>query len=301
MRPAARRRMSAGGWLLLGLAAMQTPVHAGEVLERMQNSGRITIAHRDASVPFSFLTEDKQAIGYAIDMCMRIADALRAHLKRPDLKVNFMPVTSSTRIPAIVEGKADLECGSTTNTAERRKHVSYTIPYFMAGAKMLVKANSGIKNWSDLRGKTVVTTKGTTNARSLTDRNDVRSLNITLIEALDHGESFRMVEQGKADAFAMDDVLLYGLRANAKNPADFKVVGDLLTVEPYAVMLSKNDPELKKVVDTEMARIIDSGEIYKLYDKWFQRPIPPKNVNLGMPMGLLLRESLRFPSDKVAD
>lgn len=300
MKAAARKALGACG-LLLALVAVQIPAHGGEVLERIQNTGRITMAHRDASVPFSFLTEDKQAIGYAVDMCMRIAEAIRVQLKRPDLKLNYLQVTSSTRIAAIVEGKADLECGSTTNTAERRKQVSYTIPYFMAGAKMLVRANSGIKNWSDLRGKTVVTTKGTTNARSLTDRNDVRSLNITLIEALDHGESFRMVEQGKADAFAMDDVLLYGLRANAKNPADFKVVGDLLTVEPYAVMLSKSDPELKKVVDTEMARIIDSGDIYKLYDKWFQRPIPPKNVNLGMPMSLLLRESLRFPSDKVAD
>ncbi len=301
MNPKTAKIIAENGLLALALAGTLSAAWAGEVLERIQQSGKITIAHRDASVPFSFLDNDRQATGYAIDICMRIAGAIRIQLKRPDLKVQFVQVTSSTRIPAIVNGKADLECGSTTNTAERRKQVSYTIPYFIAGARMLVKSNSGIKNWADLRGKTVVTTKGTTNARSLTQRNDVRSLNITLIEALDHGESFKMVEQGRADAFAMDDVLLYGLRANAKTPGDFAVVGDLLTVEPYAVMLSKNDIELKKIVDAEMARIIDSGDIYKLYDKWFQRPIPPRNVNLGMPMGALLRESLRFPSDKVAD
>jgi ABC-type amino acid transport substrate-binding protein len=291
-----KRQMAA-----IAFACLASAAHGGEALARIQANGYVTLAHREASVPFSYLDEDKRPIGYAVDVCLRLVDALRIQLKRPDLAVRFMPVTSSNRIPAIVGGKADLECGSTTNTAERRKQVGYTIPYFIAGAKMLVKADSGIKNWSGLRGKTVVTTKGTTNAQSITQRNDVRSLGITLIEAQDHGISFDLVQQGKADAFAMDDVLLFGLRANAKQPADFAVIGDLLTVEPYAVMLSKDDPDLKKIVDTEMARIIDAGELHKLYAKWFQRPIPPKGVNLGMPMSVLLRESLRFPSDKVAD
>lgn len=287
--------------LALACIAATAPAHAGEAIARIRNNGYITLAHREASLPFSYLNDDKQPIGYAIDVCLRLADAIRAQLKRPDLGIRYLQVTSSSRIPAIVSGKADLECGSTTNTAERRKQVGYTIPYFIAGARMLVKADSGIKNWSGLRGKHVVTTKGTTNAQSLSRRNDVRSLQITLIEAQDHGESFELVQQGKADAFAMDDVLLYGLRANARTPGEFAVVGDLLTVEPYAVMLPKDDPELKTIVDTEMARIIEVGELHKLYEKWFQKPIPPKAVNLRMPMSALLRESLRFPSDKVAD
>lgn len=274
---------------------------AGEVLDRIEKSGKVVIANREASVPFSFLDGDKKPVGYAVDICLKIVDALKTRLKRPDLKVNFLQVTSASRIPAIVEGKADLECGSTTNNAERRKLVAFTIPHFIAGARVLVRAGSDIKNWSDLRNKTIVTTKGTTNAKSLMERNDVRNLNIKLIEAEDHGQSFAMVESGKADAFAMDDVLLFGLRANAKNPSDFAVVGDLLTIEPYAIMFSKNDPEFKKFVDLELARLIDGGDIHKLYDKWFMRPIPPKNVRLDMRMGLLLRQSLRFPSDKVAD
>jgi glutamate/aspartate transport system substrate-binding protein len=300
MRAIAKKNSIALILALLFMISLMLPVRAGEVLDRIQKNGFITIANRDASIPFSFLSIDKQPIGYAIDICIRVANAIKDQLKRPDLQVRFVEVTSSTRIPAIVDGKADLECGSTTNTTERRKYVSYSIPYFIAGARMLVKTSSGIKNWPDLRGRTVVTTKDTTNAQSIARRNDVRSLHITLIEARDHGESFKMVEQGKADAFAMDDVLLFGLRANSKIPADFAIVGDLLTVEPYAIMLSKNDPQFKKIVDSAMGRIINSGEIYTLYKKWFQRPIPPKNVNLDMPMGMLLRTSLRFPSDKVA-
>lgn len=290
-------RLSLG--LVLAIAAAQA--FGGPTVDRIQRSGKIVITHRDVSIPFSYLNAEKKPIGYSVDVCLRLADAIRRNLKRPDLGVEFVPATSSSRIPAIVEGKADLECGSTTNNAERRKQVSFTIPYFVAGARMVVKANSGIRNWADIRGKTIVTTKGTTNARSIQDRNDVRSLNITLVEADDHGESFRMVETGKADAFAMDDVLLFGLRAHAAKPADFTVVGDLLTVEPYAVMLSKDDAELKKIVDIEMADMIHSGDLERLYKRWFQSPIPPKGANLEMPMGYLLRASLRYPSDKVAD
>jgi len=284
----------------LALLIALVPACAGETLERIAKTGKVVIANREASIPFSYVV-DGRPIGYTIDICRGIVEGIKAALKRPDLRIEFLQVTSETRIPAIKEGKADLECGSTTNNAERRKQVGFTIPHFIAGSRMLVRTDSGIRNWVDLRGKTIVTTKGTTNAKTIMARNDVRSLNIKLIEAEDHSRSYEMVQNRSADAFAMDDVLLFGLRASAANPAEFAIVGDLLSVEPYSVMFSKTDFALKAVVDKEMSRLIESGEIARLYEKWFMQPISPKNVNLGMPMSRLLRDSLRYPSDKVAD
>jgi glutamate/aspartate transport system substrate-binding protein len=210
-------------------------------------------------------------------------------------------VTSSTRISTIAEGKAEMECGSTTNTRERREKVAFTIPHYIAGSRMIVKTSSGIRKWDDLRGKTVVSTKGTTNITELRKVNDARVLGMNIIEAKDHGEAFAMVEAGKADAFAMDDVLLYGFRANAKSPADYAVVGDLLTIEPYAIMLSKDDVEFKRMVDRAMTNIILDYDAEKLYKKWFLQPIPPNSAKLDIPMNFLLRDSFKYPSDKVAD
>lgn len=274
---------------------------AGDTLAKIRETQTITIAYREASLPFSYLDDNKKPIGYAIDLCLKIADAVKREWKLPKLDVAYIPVTPSSRIPAIMEGKADLECGSTTNNAERRKQVAFTIPHFVAAARMLVRTDSGIKNWSDLRDKRVVTTKGTTSVKLLNDRDKVRSLGLKLIEAGDHAESFSKVEKGEAEAFPMDDVLLYGLRAKAKEPSKFVVVGDLLSTEPYAIMLRKDDAPFKALADREMGRIINEGELAKLYDKWFMHPIPPKGLNMNMPMGYLLRDALRFPTDKVGD
>ena len=286
---------------LLAVSAMCDAASAGETLERIAATGKIVLATREASIPFSYLNEDGQPVGYSVDICLRLLEAIKASLKHPDLKVGFVQVTSANRIAAVHDGKADLECGSTTNNAERRKQVAFTVPHFIAGARMLVRSDAGIGNWVDLNGKTIVTTRGTTNAESIARRSEVRGLHINLIRAGDHGESFGMVESGKADAFAMDDVLLYGLKATSAKPDAYRVVGDPLTIEPYAIMFSREDRGLKSVVDKEMVRLVEEGEIHRLYEKWFMRPIPPKNVNLGMPMGRLLRESLRYPSDKVPD
>jgi ABC-type amino acid transport substrate-binding protein len=272
-----------------------------DTLSKIRETQTIVIAHRESSVPFSYFDENKKPVGYANDLCLKIAEAVRRELKLSQLNIRYLAVTSSDRIPAIVEGKADLECGSTTNNAERRKQVAFTIPHFIAGVRMAVRTNSGIRNWADLRGKHVVTTKGTTTVKLLTDRDKVRSLNLSLLEGRDHAESFAMVEKNQAQAFPMDDVLLYGLRANAQDPSAFIITGDALSTEPYGIMLRKDDPAFKAMVDREMARIINEGEIYKLYDKWFMNPIPPKGVNLSMPMGHLLRDLFRFPTDKVAD
>jgi len=295
------RKFAIGAGLATIICTASALAQAGDTLAKIRETQTITIAYREASLPFSYLDDKKKPIGYAIDLCLKIAEAVKRELKLPKLDIAYIPVTPSTRIPAIVDGKADLECGSTTNNFERRKQVAFTIPHFVAAARMLVRTDSGIRNWSDLRGKRVVTTRGTTSVKLLTDRDKVRALGLKLVEASDHAESFSKVEKGEAEAFPMDDVLLYGLRAKAKDPSKFVVVGDLLSTEPYAIMLRKDDAPFKTLVDKEMGRIINEGELVKLYDKWFMHPIPPNGLNMNMPMGYLLRDALRFPTDKVGD
>ncbi len=270
------------------------------MLQHIQQTGVIRIAHRDSSVPFSFVVNGKP-VGYAVDLCLKIADAVRTSLRLPSLRVEWVPVTPANRIPAIAEGKADLECGSTTNNRERREQVAFTIPHYIAGSRMIVKSDSGIASWADLRGKTVVSTSGTTPLAMLRKMDEGNVMQWRLIEAKDHAQAFAMVESGKADAFVMDDVLLYGLRANAGHPADFKVTGEMLTIEPYAIMLSKRDPEFKKLVDKTLIAAVYDQETPRLYKKWFQAPIPPQGITLDIPMSYLLRDSFKFPSDKVAD
>ncbi|HBD37008.1 amino acid ABC transporter substrate-binding protein [Cupriavidus metallidurans] len=303
------RRASFGGVasVFLSLAALLTPAAipaaqaaSSPVIQRIQQTGVIRIAHRESSVPFSFMADGKP-VGYAVDLCLKAADAVRAQLKMPQLRVEWVPVTPATRIPAIVDGKADLECGSTTNNRERREQVAFTIPHYIAGSRMLVKSDSGIRRWSDLRGKTVVSTTGTTPLAMIRKMDESGAMGWKVLEAKDHAEAFAMVESGRADAFVMDDVLLFGLRANAKNPASLAVTGDLLTIEPYAIMLSKQDAEFKKIVDKALVNAIYDQETQKLYRKWFQQPIPPHGITLDIPMSYLLRDSFKFPSDKVAD
>lgn len=292
--------------IISGLSAvtcllLPTAAFALDTLASIRDRQSIVIAYREGSAPFSYLDENGRPIGYSVELCNKIADAVKRELKMPNLKVQMVPVDSVTRFSAIVEGKADLECGTTTNNAERRKKVAFTIPHFYSGVRALVRADGGIRNWPDLRGRTVVTTRSTTTVQLLNERNNVRALSIKLTEGADDHDSFRQVEDGKADAFPMDDVLLYSLRATAKTPATFSIVGDPLSVEPYAIMLRKDDAAFKKIVDAEMVRIINEGEIFRVYERWFMRPIPPNRINLNMPMSYLLRDSLRFPTDKVGE
>jgi ABC-type amino acid transport substrate-binding protein len=287
--------------LIFSLLISSLPAHAQGMLDQIRSSQAITIAHRDSSIPFSYLDIDQKPVGYAMDLCLKVVDALKRELKLPALRVNYLSVTSATRIPSIAQGKAAMECGSTTNTAERRKQVDYTIAHFISSARFLVRKDSGVNRIEDLMSRTVVSTKGTTNIKTLARLDAELSLNMKVLEAADHAEAFGMVAQKKADAFAMDDVLLFGLRANAAQPDAFAVIGKPMTIEPYAIMLPKNDVAFKKLVDTEMRRIILSGEINPLYRKWFEQPIPPKGINLNLPMPFMLRDSFKFPSDKVGE
>jgi ABC-type amino acid transport substrate-binding protein len=269
-------------------------------LAKVAETGTMRVAYRESSVPFSYL-DNAKPIGFGVEVCDRVIDAVKAKVKKPDLKIELQAVTSQNRIPLLMNGTIDIECGSTTNNKARNEQVDFAINYFYTGTRLLTKKGSGIKNYADLRGKSVSTTSGTTNFQVL--RKYITTNNFTDINVLagkDHADSFLSVENGRAVAFAMDDILLYGLAANAKNPAEWEVVGDALQVEPYAVMVRKGDPEFKKLVDETIAGLIKSGDFEKLYKKWFQSPIPPRGANLNVPMNEELRANMKALSDAPA-
>ena len=288
---------------LLAASACGAPAawaQSGPVLDRIKAGGKIVIAHRESSVPFSYLDGNKKPVGYALDLCMKLAETVRKKMgAKGDDGIQLLMVTPANRIPSIAEGKADMECGSTTNNKERREKVAFTVPHFITGARLLVRANSKAERLEDLNGKTVVSTKGTTPLKAVESANRERLMGLKVVEAPDHARAVEMVEKGEADAFVMDDVLLYGLAANRPNPKGLKVVGKFLTTEPLAIMMPKNDPEFKKIVDEEMKRLIRSREIYAIYDKWFAKPIPPNNTSLDLPVSYLLRDFWKYPTDVV--
>ncbi len=284
--------------LTTGLAA--TAATAQELtgtLKKIKESGTITIGHRESSIPFSYYDDKQQVVGYAIDICMKIVDAVKAELKMPDLQIKLNPVTPATRIPLMANGTIDLECGSTTNNAERQKQVGYTMTHFVTATRLMAKKSSNISSLEDLKGKNVVSTAGTTNIKLITAANAERNLGMNILPAKDHAEAFLMVETGRAVAFAMDDILLYSLVANSKSPADYAITDEALSVEPYGIMLPRNDPQYKKVVDGAMVQLYKSGEIGKIYQKWFQSPIPPKGINLNLPMSAVFKKVVAKPTD----
>ena len=282
----------------LALLCSAAAVSAQTVLERVAAGGKLVVAHRESSVPFSYMVDGKP-VGYAVDLCLRIADAVRKKTGMKDMQVEFLMVTPANRMVMVEQGKADLECGSTTNNAERRQKVGFTIPHFITGARLLVKASSPVDRIEDLTGRKLVATKGTTPLKAVEQANRERLMGLTIEEAPDHARGVEMVEKGEADAFLMDDVLLFGLAANRPDPKALKVVGRFLTTEPLDIMLPRNDAAFKKVVDDEMRRLVTSREIYDIYDKWFMRPIPPKGTALNMPVSYLLRDFWKYPTDQV--
>ena len=269
-------------------------------LDKVKASGTITLAYRESSIPFSYLGGDGQPTGFGWEICGKVVDQVRKATGRTDLKVATQAVTSQNRIPLMVNGTVDIECGSTTNNSDRARQVAFAINYFYTGTRLLVKADSPIRAVADLKGRKVVVTTGTTNFQVMRKVNAERGLDFELIGAKDHAESALMVEMGRADAFGMDDILLYGLRASARNPAELAVVGEALQVEPYAIMVRKDDPGFKKLVDDTLAGLMKSGEFEGLYRKWFMSPIPPKGINLNAPMSQELKDNLRALSDRPA-
>lgn len=287
-------------WKVLAVMMLccTTGVQAAGVLERVRSGGALVIAHSESSVPFSYVDGGKP-VGYAVDLCLRLADLVREKTGAKDMPVKWLQVTSADRLEAIKSGKADLECGSTTNNAERRKDVAFTVPHFITGARLLVAATSAVTGLEDMQGKRLVSTKGSTPLKAAERARRERYTQIQILEAPDHEAAVIMVEKGQADAFLMDDVLLYALASKRPDPQAFKVVGRFVTTEPLAIMLPKDDPEFKALVDQEMRRLVLSGEIHAIYDKWFMRPIPPNNRALNLPESYLLRDFWKYPTDRV--
>lgn len=291
-----------GAFVVAALAVGGPAAAAPPTLSKLRDTGVITIAYREASMPFSYLADGKRPVGYAIDLCMMVVDSLRRDLKLPQLRVNLLSVTPATRIGAIKDGKADLECGSTTNNAARRRDVAFTVTHYYAGARLLTRTDSGVARLADLRGKAVVSTRGTSPLAALRAAEEKGIIGgARILEGKDHDEAFAMLERGEADAFAMDDILLYSLRATAKDPKRWAVVGEFFSVEPLAIMLRRDDPEFKRYVDGVLSRAMIDGDVRALYQKWFLSPVPPKGVNLGIPLSALMRDQLSFPTDKVGD
>ncbi|KAI3603135.1 Glutamate/aspartate ABC transporter, substrate-binding protein GltI (plasmid) [Cupriavidus necator H850] len=286
------------------LIASALPVTAEDIyaqtLEKVAATDRITVAYREAAVPFSYVLSPHKAVGFSVDLTEAIIDDVRSRLKKPLLKVEYIPVTGQNRIPLLVNGTYDLECGSTTNTSARGKEVAFSINFFYAGTRLLTKRDSGIKGYPDLGRKTVASTAGSTNEKVVRKYSADNKIDIKIVSGKDYADALQLVESERASALVLDDVLLFGLRANSRNPSSLVIVGDTLQVEPYACMVRKDDAEFKKLVDGTITRLIRSGEFTRLYKRWFESPIPPTGVNLNMPMSEPLRANLKARSDKPA-
>jgi glutamate/aspartate transport system substrate-binding protein len=278
------------------IGCTQTP-ESGGTLKKIKDSGVISLGHRESSIPFSYYDDKQQVVGYSQEIALKIVDAIKAELKVP-LQVKLTPITSQNRIPLVQNGTIDFECGSTTNNAERQQQVAFSNTIFIIGTRLLTKKDSGIKDFPDLAGKNVVTTAGTTSERLLRKMNEEKDMKMNIISAKDHGESFLTLESGRAVAFMMDDALLYGERAKAKQPDDWVVVGTPQSREAYGCMMRKDDPTFKKLVDDTIAKLETSGEAAKLYEKWFTQPIPPKGLNLNFPMSDDMNALFQNPNDK---
>ncbi|BAU75585.1 glutamate/aspartate ABC transporter substrate-binding protein [Metapseudomonas furukawaii] len=284
---------------------ISAPAFAAELtgtLKKIKETGTITLGHRDASIPFSYLgTEPGKPVGYSHDLQLKVVEAIKQELGMPELKVRYNLVTSQTRIPLVQNGTVDIECGSTTNNLERQKQVGFSVGIFEVGTRLLSKKSANITDFADLKGKNVVTTAGTTSERLIKSMNAEKQMGMNIISAKDHGESFLMLESGRAVAFMMDDALLYGEMAKAKKPDDWVVTGTPQSYEIYGCMVRKGDEPFKQVVDKAISQVFASGEINGIYDKWFTQPIPPKGLNLNFPMSDELKKLVANPTDKSAE
>lgn len=290
--------------VLLGAGALAGAVQAAELtgtLKKIKDTGTITLGVRESSIPFNYNLGGVRQVGYSYDVMMNAVEAIKQELKVPNLQIKEIPITPQNRITLIQNGTVDLECSSTTNNTERQRQVAFSDSIFIIGTRLMTKKDSGIKDFADLKGKNVVTTAGTTSERLLRKMNDDNNLGMNIISAKEHGQSFLTLESGRAAAFMMDDALLYGERAKSRNPNDWVVVGKPQTREAYGCMMRKEDAPFKKVVDNSIARLMKSGDIERIYHKWFQEPVPPKGLNLNFPLSEDMKNLFKNPNDKAFD
>ena len=270
-------------------------------LKKVAETGEITLGYRESSVPFSYLNNDGKPVGYATEICRRIADAVKAEVKNPNLKVNYQPITSANRIPLLQNGTIDIECGSTTNSKERQKQAAFGNTYFVISVTAAVKKNSGINSLKDLKGKTVTMSSGTTAVALLKNYAEANKFKYRPLMTKDFAESMQLVASGRASAFVIDDILLAGQIANLPKPGDYKILSgaaNSLGTEPYGPMFRKDDPQFKALVYKTLADMMASGEMEKLYNQWFTKPIPPKNINMNFPLNAATRAAFKNPNSE---
>lgn len=290
------RRASLVPWLAVMLAPCAWG-QGSQTLTKVEQTGMITLGYRVGSAPFSYLDDKLNPIGYSMDLCYRVVDAVKTRLKLRHLQVKLFPVTSATRIPLVVNGTVDLECGVTTNTLERQKSEAFSVTTFVAVSRVLSKKSANIQTLADLQGEPVASTVGTTSIRYLHEVNQAQKLDMKILAGLDDADAFQMVQTNRAVAYVMDDVLLRSLVASAKNPAEFSISSESLSIEPYGIAMIKGDAVFKQLVDDVLVGIYRSGEIHTIYNKWFQSPIPARGINLQLPMSAALKRAIASPSD----
>jgi glutamate/aspartate transport system substrate-binding protein len=285
--------------LMIAFVPVTAPAqNLSPTLQKIKDAGAITIGHRDSSVPFSYLDNDQKPIGFSLELCDLVVAKIKSKLGQPGLKVAYQAVNSSNRIPLVKNGTVDIECGSTANTIARQQEVAYSVIFYAPQFKWIALKSSDMKTTDDLKGKAVVVTQGTNTAQFVAKLNAERNLGLKILQGKDHAESFLLVDTGRASAFMEDDILLAGLKANASSPDNFVLLSDAFPSDPYGVMMAKGDGEFKKLVDDALTEAMKSGLYDKLYTKWFETPIPPKNINLKFPQSDKLKELVKTPSDK---
>ena len=284
--------------VICAFAASAAMAQSAGTLQKIRQSGEIVFGYRESAIPFSYIDANQHPVGFSLDLCNKIAAAVRDKLSLPALKIKFEPITASNRVPLLVNGAIDIECGSTTNTLERQKSVDFLNTTYVSGTRLMVQAGSAIASIADLKDKAVAVTAGTNNIKAVQQANQAGSLNLSLVYGKDHAESFLMLQNGRVSAFSTDDVLLYSIRAMSRNPAATKVVGPLLSQEPYGLMIRRNDDDFKAFANGVLGSMFNNGEFKKIYYKWFNAPIPPKNVNLSIPMSPELEKLMAAPNSQ---
>jgi glutamate/aspartate transport system substrate-binding protein len=288
--------------ILVLLAAFAVgAVQAQDTLKKIKDSGSVTMGVRESSGALAFTLGDGKYTGFHYDVCQHVLSDVQKQLGLAKLDIKYQPVTSQNRIPLVQNGTVDIECGSTTNNAARQKDVAFAPTLYVEEVRIAVKANSGINSINQLAGKTVATTTGTTSVQLLRKHERATGVDIKEVFGKDHADSFLLLESGRADAFVMDGQILAGLISKSKNPADYKIVGEVISVEPIGIMYRKDDPGFKKAVDDSIKAMIKSGEVAKLYDKWFMQPIPPSNTKVGLPASEATKAAWANPNDKPAE